>query len=196
MHANPVHRTTRTALTVGALLLATPVLAHPGHDIATLVSGLSHPVMGFDHLLAMVAVGLLAAHQRGRLRWMLPMSFVAAMLAGAGLSAIGLGLPAVETGIGVSVLILGLLIACLARLPAPTSLLMVSAFALFHGYAHHAEMGEGSVAAFTTGFAAATALLHLAGFLIARSIPATRAGRMFTTAIGSAVAVAGGFMLA
>lgn len=196
MYANSVHRTTRMALAAGALLLATPVIAHPGHEIATLVSGLSHPIMGFDHLLAMVAVGLLAAHQHGHLRWMLPTSFLAAMLTGAGMSAIGLGLPAVETGIGVSVLILGLLIACLARLPAPMSLLMVSAFALFHGYAHHAEMGEGSVAAFTTGFATATALLHLAGFLIARSIPSSRAGRILTAAIGGAVAAAGGFMLA
>lgn len=196
MHANPVHRTTRLTLTAGALFLATPVLAHPGHEVASLVSGLSHPLMGFDHLLAMIAVGLLAARQRGRMRWMLPTSFVAAMLAGAGLSAAGFGLPAVETGIGVSVLILGLLIASLARLPASMSLLMVATFALFHGYAHHAEMGEGSMLAYTTGFASATALLHLTGFLIARTIPATRGGRLLTTAIGGAMAAAGGFMLA
>lgn len=196
MHANPVHRMTRTALAAGALLLATPVLAHPGHEVATLISGLAHPVMGLDHLLAMVAVGLLAARQHGRMRWMLPTSFVAAMLAGAGLSALGFGLPAVETGIAVSVLILGLLIASLARLPAAMSLLMVATFALFHGHAHHAEMGDGSMLAFTTGFASATALLHLTGFLIARTIPTTRGGRVLTTAIGGAMAAAGGFMLA
>ncbi|MDX5445820.1 MAG: HupE/UreJ family protein, partial [Zoogloeaceae bacterium] len=90
-------------------LFAGAALAHPGHESASFFSGFGHPIGGADHLLAMLAVGLLAARQAGRARWALPAAFVLTMLAGAGLGAIGVALPAVETGIALSVLVLGLL---------------------------------------------------------------------------------------
>src|SRR6266404_5261532 len=96
----------RTALRIAAVLLAlapTVAFAHPGHDGASLVSGFLHPLGGFDHIIAMVAVGLLAARLGGRALWLVPASFVAAM-AVAGLAGMaGLGLPYVETGIAPSV---------------------------------------------------------------------------------------------
>ena len=104
-------------------------LAHPGHDAASFASGFAHPFGGLDHLLAMFAVGLYAARQSGAARWALPAGFVAAMLAGAGVSAAGLVLPAVESGIALSVLVFGLLIAFAARLPLPASLSLVAGFA-------------------------------------------------------------------
>ncbi len=168
-----------------------PALAHPGHEVASLASGLAHPLGGLDHLLAMVAVGLFAARQQASARWTPPATFVLAMLAGAALSAAGIALPAVETGIAASVLVLGLLVACLVRLPLGAALPLVASLALFHGHAHHAEMGDGSVFAYSLGFALATTALHVAGFFLARSLPDTRSGRLAMRLGGGGIAGVG-----
>lgn len=187
---------TRSAL--AAVVLATAsgaALAHPGHESASFFTGFTHPLGGLDHLLAMLAVGLYAARQPGATRWMLPAGFVLAMLAGAGLGAIGVALPAVEAGIAASVLVFGLLIALAARLPLTVSLPLVAAFALFHGHAHHAEMGGASLVTYAAGFALATALLHGAGYAIARWMPETRVGDAIKRVAGLLVAGVGGAML-
>jgi len=187
---------TRSAL--AAVVLATAsgaALAHPGHESASFFTGFTHPLGGLDHLLAMLAVGLYAARQPGATRWMLPAGFVLAMLAGAGLGAIGVALPAVEAGIAASVLVFGLLIALAARLPLTVSLPLVAAFALFHGHAHHAEMGGASLVTYAAGFALATALLHGAGYAIARWMPETRVGNAIKRVAGRLVAGVGGAML-
>jgi len=187
---------TRSAL--AAVVLATAsgaALAHPGHESASFFTGFTHPLGGLDHLLAMLAVGLYAARQPGATRWMLPAGFVLAMLAGAGLGAIGVALPAVEAGIAASVLVFGLLIALAARLPLTVSLPLVAAFALFHGHAHHAEMGGASLVTYAAGFALATSLLHGAGYAIARWMPQTRVGNAIKRVAGLLVAGVGGAML-
>ncbi|WP_297366003.1 HupE/UreJ family protein [Thauera sp.] len=185
----------RPALAVVLALAAAPVLAHPDHGTASLATGLAHPLGGIDHLLAMIAVGLFAARQPGGARRMLPAGFVLAMLAGAALSAAGIALPAVETGIAASVLVFGVLIASLARLPLMAALPLVAAFALFHGHAHHAEMGAGSALAYTAGFALATAALHLAGLGLGRLLPDSRGGRFALRVGGGAIAGAGVLLL-
>jgi len=187
---------TRSAL--AAVVLATAsgaALAHPGHESASFFTGFTHPLGGLDHLLAMLAVGLYAARQPGATRWMLPAGFVLAMLAGAGLGAIGVALPAVEAGIAASMLVFGLLIALAARLPLTVSLPLVAAFALFHGHAHHAEMDGASLVTYAAGFALATALLHGAGYAIARWMPETRVGNAIKRVAGLLVAGVGGAML-
>ena len=185
----------RPALALVFALAAAPALAHPDHGAASLASGLAHPLGGLDHLLAMLAVGLFAARQPGDARWMLPTGFVLAMLAGAALSAAGIALPTVEAAIAASVLVLGVLIARLARLPLTAALPLVATFALFHGHAHHAEMGAGPALAYTLGFALATAALHLAGLGLARQLPHTRAGRLALRVGGGAIAGAGVVLL-
>lgn len=177
-------------------LFAASAFAHPGHASAGFLSGFGHPLGGPDHLLAMLAVGLYAARQAGASRWALPAAFLLAMLAGAGLSAIGVALPAVETGIAASVLVLGLLIALLVHLPIAASVPLVAAFALFHGHAHHAEMGDGSVAVYTLGFALATAALHAVGYQLARMLPEIGAARHVRRVVGGMIALTGAFMLA
>ncbi|THF63030.1 HupE/UreJ family protein [Pseudothauera nasutitermitis] len=186
---------TRVLIPLGLALASGSALAHPGHETASFFSGFSHPLGGPDHLLAMLAVGLYAARQAGRQRWALPAAFVLAMLAGAGLGALGLALPAVETGIAASVLVLGLLIAFAARLPMAAAVVLVAAFALFHGHAHHAEMGDGTLAAYAVGFALATALLHGAGYLIGRWLPATPWAQRTQRAAGALIAGAGAVFL-
>ncbi|MBN8441918.1 HupE/UreJ family protein [Thauera sp. UPWRP] len=166
-------------------------LAHPGHETASFATGFAHPFGGLDHLLAMFAVGLYAARQPGPARWALPGGFVLAMLAGAGLGAAGVALPAVESGIALSVLGLGLLIAFAARLPLAASLPMVATFALMHGFAHHAEMGGAALATYAAGFALATAALHGCGYLLARWMPGSTLAQGVKRAVGAGIAGVG-----
>jgi urease accessory protein len=154
----------RTALRIGALFVAlapTMAFAHPGHDGAGLVDGFLHPLGGVDHIVAMVAVGLLAARLGGRALWLVPASFVAAMAA-AGLAGMaGVGLPYVEAGITLSVVVLGAVVALRLTMPVAAAMALVAFFAVFHGYAHGIEMPEtASGLAYGAGFVAATALLH------------------------------------
>jgi urease accessory protein len=154
----------RTALRIAAALLAlapTVAFAHPGHDGASLVSGFLHPLGGFDHIIAMVAVGLLAARLGGRALWLVPASFVAAMTV-AGLAGMAdAGLPYVETGIALSVVVLGAVAVFGVAMPVAAAMGLVAFFAIFHGYAHGIEMPEtASGLAYGAGFVAATAILH------------------------------------
>lgn len=182
---------TRALITLALTLATGSALAHPGHESASFLSGFAHPLAGLDHLLAMFAVGLYAVSQAQRVRWLLPTAFVLAMLAGAGLGAVGAGLPAVEAGIAASVLVLGLLIAFMVRLPLAASLPLVALFALFHGHAHHAEMGDGTLATYAVGFALATALLHATGWLIGRWLPEARWAMRARRVAGGLIAGAG-----
>jgi len=176
-------------MTVATLAAASgAALAHPGHETASFATGFAHPFGGLDHLLAMFAVGLYAARQPGAARWALPGGFVLAMLAGAGLGAAGVALPAVESGIALSVLVLGLLIALAARLPLVASLPLVAGFALFHGFAHYAEMGGAALATYAAGFALATAALHGCGYLLACWMPETTLAQRVKRAAGAAIA--------
>ena len=156
-------------LTLGWIL---PSLAHahvsPDHTSGAL-NGLSHPLLGVDHILAMLAVGLWAAQQGGRATWLVPASFVGLMAAGGMLGMAGFSLPFVEQGILTSVLILGVLIAAAVRLPLAASMTVVGLFAIFHGYAHGTEMQAGvSGISYGLGFALATGGLHACGIGIGR----------------------------
>ncbi len=170
-------------------------LAHPGHAGASFFSGFAHPFGGVDHVLAMIAVGLYAATQAGLARRGLPATFVLAMLAGAGLGAAGLALPGVEAGVAASVLVLGLLLAFAARLPAHAALPLVAVFALFHGHAHQAEMAGASFAAYAAGFASATLALHALGLVAARALPDTPRAEGTRRVGGGMIAAAGMVLL-
>ncbi|MBI1906478.1 MAG: HupE/UreJ family protein [Rhodocyclales bacterium] len=185
----------RFPLALALTLLAGSASAHPGHETVSFMTGFGHPLGGLDHLLAMLAVGLYAAHQPARVRWVLPATFVAAMLGGALLSAGGVALAGVESGIAASVLVLGLLIACVVRMPLGVSVPLVGLFALLHGHAHLSEMEGSAVLTYIAGFMGATMLLHALGFAVARMAPATRAGARLQRLAGGAIAAAGAVML-
>lgn len=156
-------------LLVGLFLFPFVASAHPFHgESAGGVAGFCHPWHGLDHVLAMVAVGLWAAQTGGRAIWAVPSSFVGIMTLGGILGAAGVGLPFVEQGILASVMVMGLLIAGSARLPLPASMILVGAFALFHGHVHGAEGAATSLAiSYFIGFLLATALLHACGIALA-----------------------------
>lgn len=162
-----LNKTSLRSLGTAAVLAvaATAAQAHPGHGAEGLLDGLAHPFMGFDHLLAMVAVGLwsVAALPQGR-RVAGPAVFIAMLLAGALAAHVGVALPMVETGVAASVVMLGVLMLAAARLPAGLGLGLVAAAALLHGFAHGSELIAGqSFAAYAVGFVTGSALLHAVG---------------------------------
>lgn len=180
-------RAASLTLLIGAL--PTLAYAHPGHA-GGLAHGLAHPFGGLDHLAAMVAVGLWASQLGGRAAWLVPLSFVAAMALGGLLGVAAITLPHVETGILLSLLALGLLVAAAIRLPLALSAGIVGVFALFHGHAHGAEMTPGaSAVAYALGFMVASAFLHLSGYTFGMAIRA----RLLRFA-GAAVAMTGGWL--
>ncbi|MEH3117635.1 MAG: HupE/UreJ family protein [Methylorubrum populi] len=181
-------------LTAGLLLLPHAALAHPGHgEAGGLAQGFLHPVGGADHVLAMVAVGLLAALYGGRALLALPLAFLAMMALGAGLGMAGVALPYAEVGIGLSVVAFGLALALRVAAPLAALTALVGGFAVFHGLAHGAEMPENaSGLAYGFGFLAATAALHLAGIGLGRVAVSPRmSSRIVPRVLGGALTVAG-----
>ena len=175
----------RLAAAVLAVLAASPAMAHTGADLA---SGFAHPFSGLDHLLAMIAVGLWAAQSGGRAVWLLPIAFPAAMALGAVAGAFGVALPAVEVGIALSVLALGVLVAFAVRLPAFGGAALVAVFAVLHGHAHGAEVpAAADPIAYGAAFILATVVLRLVGIGLGLALKAPR----FVRAGGAAIAVAG-----
>lgn len=156
----------RFFVSLSAMLLAGPAFAHSGHaEGSAFLAGFLHPVSGLDHVLAMLAVGLVAAFAGGSARFALPASFLLAMLTGFGLSAGNfIALPAYEAMIVASVIGLGLALAFALRLPVLPSAAVVAVFGLAHGFAHGVEGAAN--AGYGAGFLLATGLLHAAGLAL------------------------------
>ncbi len=183
----------RHILAVPAALAATgaPAVAPTGAGVTHgFAAGFLHPVGGLDHLLAMVAVGLLAAVLGGRALWLVPASFVGAMVVGSLVGLTGAVLPAVELMIVASVVVFGALVAFGQGLPVALAMLLAGAFAVFHGYAHAAEMPAATpAAAYGFGFVLATALLH--GLGVALGLGTERLSRTAIRVGGGAIAALG-----
>lgn len=136
-----------------------------------LSSGFTHPFGGLDHLLAMIAVGLWAAQKDGRAIWIIPSTFVLAMLGGWNLGMLGFALPFHEQGIAVSVFLLGLAVAFAFKPNQLVIASMVAVFAIFHGAAHGAEMPiNANALTYVIGFIVATLSLHACGVLFAKIV--------------------------
>jgi urease accessory protein len=186
----------RISVFVASLLaLTTSAQAHTGvGDTHGLVHGFIHPIGGIDHVLVMVAVGLFAVHLGGRALWLLPLSFVSMMVVGGACGMAAIGLPGIEIGIGLSVVILGIALAAGYRIPVAAAMAMVGVFAVFHGHAHGTEMPESaSGVAYGIGFVLATLMLHLCGIELGLGLG--RLGELRRPRIlriaGSAMALAG-----
>ena len=156
--------------------LGVPALAHTSDASAAggFTTGFLHPVMGLDHLVAMVAVGLWGAILGKPAIWVLPVAFPLVMAMGGALGVAGVPLPWVETGIAASGVVIGLAVGLALRPPVAVAALVVGLFAIFHGHAHGTEMpNAASPVAYAAGFVIGTGLLHLAGIafgqLVARS---------------------------
>jgi len=175
-----------------AWLLPAALFAHTrGGEAAGLLAGLSHPVSGLDHVLAMVAVGLWGAQLGPPAVWLLPVAFPMVMALGGTLGLVGVHLPGVEIGIAMSAIGLGAAVLFEAKPKLGVAAALVGFFAIFHGHAHGTELPPGANGLlYSIGFVVATGLLHLAGIGIG-TIHRWPAGRTALRWTGALVALAG-----
>ena len=185
--------TIRTQVLALLLAMTAPAAAaHTGEGINTgFASGFWHPILGWDHVVAMVAVGLWGAFLGQPAIWLLPVVFPLVMAIGGALGIIGVPLPAVETGIALSGVVLGLLIALAVRAPIWVAAVIVGAFAIFHGHAHGTEFPEEFNAyGYAIGFVIGTGLLHMAGIAFG-FLTQIEFGKIVVRAAGGVIALVG-----
>jgi len=179
---------------VSLVLITLPglVFAHaPEGAGGGFMTGFLHPILGYDHLIAMVAVGLWGAFLGDRALWILPIVFPTIMAVGAAIGILGLEIPLVEFVIALSGVVLGALIALRFRAPLAVAMVLVGIFAIFHGYAHGLEMPEQiSAMTYGAGFVIGTGLLHLAGIGLGFATRLPR-GELLVRGCGGVISVVG-----
>lgn len=176
-------------------------LAHENQVIqfGSFLGGLLHPVLGLDHFLAMVSVGIVSAFIGGRAIWTVPATFVVLMGFGglAGSNDLGIEIWIVEAAIALSVIALGLVIALDRRLSTSLAMVAVAFFGFFHGYAHGLEIPEiARPVVYATGFLLGTALIHLLGVLIGDISRRYKRGRTVLRTVGASFVLIGGLFIA
>ncbi|HXF89181.1 MAG TPA: HupE/UreJ family protein [Xanthobacteraceae bacterium] len=196
MRASVMQFSLAAALAGGALSASSATaLAHVGPYAADFTGGLAHPLTGLDHLLAALAVGLLASQLERPARWLLPIVFAVAMIVGALLAIGGPALSMIESAIAASVLVLGALIAGARRLAMIVAGPLVALFAALHGYSHAlAAPAQGALFAYYTGFTMAALALVGIGLAVGRFAARTRL-RPAARAAGAVIAAVGAVLL-
>jgi len=192
----------RKGIALRCAILAAAFWIGPGVACAHLIqgggglgSGFAHPLTGPDHFLAMFAVGLWGAQMGGRPVWTLPVTFPLIMVIGGILGIVGIPLPGTEIGIAVSIIALGTAIALRWRPPEWVALLLISIFAICHGYAHGTELPRAADPAdFAIGFVIATGLIHIFGIGVGLALQKAFNGWL-CRGLGAVGAVAGGYFL-
>lgn len=181
---------------VSALLLPFAASAHliGGNGLA---SGVTHPLSGLDHLLAMVAVGIISTQIGGKAIWKLPVTFITFMLIGGTLAIVGIHLPGVQQVIALSVLALGVMIAVSKKMPIEWAIACVALFAVFHGHSHGEEMPLiAHPVIYAMGFVLSTAVLHITGVLIGHYAAKNRIAFTALRYAGAVMGLAGiGFLV-
>ncbi|MBX2805417.1 MAG: HupE/UreJ family protein [Hyphomicrobiales bacterium] len=181
-------------LAIGALACLAPETASAHLEDGALggfQSGFTHPIIGVDHLLAMLAVGIWGAQMGGRNVWTLPVTFPLIMAAGGIIGISGIALPYVELSIALSVFVLGLAIGFAWKAPEWIALLLIAIFAIFHGYAHGVELPQAvDPASYSMGFVVATGAIHLVGIGIGLLLARPWKGQL-SRLLGGAIALTG-----
>jgi urease accessory protein len=186
------------------MVITQPAWAHHPMDgklpqtfLQGLLSGFGHPVIGIDHLAAIVGVGILAA-LAGRSAAVV-LAFSVAVIAGVGLHLSKVNLPAGELLVGLTTLLIGALVIARQSMGAGLAALLFAIAGLVHGYA----LGESIV-----GAEASPLVAYLLGLLImqtaigvivyaaVRSLARWPARATGLTVAGVLVALAGGIATA
>ena len=193
-------------LTLGAIVAATPAAAHHplnGMPMETfthgLLSGVGHPVLGFDHLFFVVAMGVAAVFTAQKM--LAPLAYIGAMLLGCLLMYSGIAMPAAEVFIVGSLLTLGYILATGRALALPGALIVFAAFGLFHGSAfggsvagEEGRIGGAVLAGYLLGLAAIQYAIALGAGKAATALGAANAGALNARLVGAAVAGVGLFL--
>lgn len=183
-------------ITCTVLSISTLAYSHEGGGITGgFISGFLHPILGWDHVAAMVAVGLWGAFLGNPAIWILPVVFPLVMAFGGALGVMGIPIPSVETGIAVSAIVLGIMVAFALRPPLWIAALLVGGFAIFHGHAHGTELpGAANPLAYSAGFVISTGMLHLCGIAFGLLVR-WPAGKVAVRTCGAFISLAGvGFL--
>jgi len=177
---------------IALVSMTSAAFAHSENGVAIdFAGGFKHPITGLDHLVAMVAVGLWGAFLGAPAIWVLPVVFPLVMAIGGALGVLGMPLPGVETGIALSAIALGAMVALAAKPPLWIAAVLVGAFAIFHGHAHGTELPVGADAiAYSMGFVVATGTLHLGGIAFG-ALSRWPAGRIAVRTVGAVIALIG-----
>ena len=159
----------RFLLFIIILLIIKPLYAHTFTGMNGFYDGLSHPVLGLDHFLAMICVGVVSSQIGGRAILTVPSLFVIFMILG-GAAGLFIEILAyalsqiIEWGIILSVIFLGSSVAIEKKLPTNIVMIAVAFFGSFHGLAHGIETPwAANPILFALGFSTGTATLHLFG---------------------------------
>ncbi|MBO22383.1 MAG: hydantoin utilization protein A [Rhodospirillaceae bacterium] len=195
-------------IAAGALLsLTTPALAHhplgglPMDTFAHgLLSGIGHPMLGFDHLFFIALIGIAALYTG--YRWIAPGAYIAAMLFGTLAMSLGLALPAAEIVIGLSLLVLGGVVLSGRALSIGPAVVLFTLFGLFHGSAfggliaaQEAGVGGGVLVGYLVGLGASQYLIALAaGWILGTGLKAVDASAVQVRLAGAVVAGVGVFL--
>ena len=156
-----------TAIAFLEIFIATPAFAHhphggrlPANLFEGIMSGLGHPILGFDHLAFVVASGLIAVGIAGGI--IIPIAFVLATGIGAGIHLQAIDLPIPEIIIAASVVLFGvLLVIRRTQKKSANYVLIVTFFAALAGIFHGHAYGEGIFGAEPTPLIA-----YLIGFTV------------------------------
>ena len=181
-----------------SFFILSPVIAHEANSLpyGPFLGGITHPVLGFDHLLAMVSVGMISAQIGGRAIWTVPSTFVLVMFFG-GLLGLNMGgLSGYEIGIAFSVLLLGGSLAADKTLNSIFAMIAVGIFAIFHGYAHGEEIPTiARPVPYIAGFMTGTIMLHITGLILADISTHYKSGKIILRFAGAGIALAGLYFL-
>ena len=190
-----------TLLFSSILVFSLPAYSHTFTGMVGFYDGLSHPVLGIDHFLAMVSVGVVSAQIGGRAIWTIPATFVLMMIFGGIIGMLvevfffDLEEPVfvvVEYGIVFSVILLGLAIAIEKKISTNIIMIFICFFGLCHGLAHGMEMPWAvNPILFALGFASGTATLHLFGVGIGSLAIKTKFSSIVLRIVGVGCAVFG-----
>ena len=180
------------AITAIFIAFTSTASAHEAGGIAGgFFSGFMHPVLGWDHVVAMVAVGLWGAFLGAPAIWVLPVVFPLVMAFGGALGVMGVPIPGVEIGIAISAIVLGAMVAFKVRPPIWIAAVIVGCFAIFHGHAHGTELpNAANPLAYSLGFVIATGLLHLSGIAFGLVVR-WPAGKIAVQVAGGLISLAG-----
>ena len=187
--------------------LAAPAMAHhplAGAPMETMahgvLSGIGHPLLGFDHLAFVVLVGIAAAFTGNALK--APLGYVGGMLLGCLLMMAGVTLPFAEVIIGASLLVMGYVVLSGRQMSMQTVLLAFGAFGLFHGTAfgesivgQEAGYGLGVAFGYLLGLGVAQYLIAIfAGFIMTKVAKVTEADAMGARLAGAVIGGMGLFL--
>ena len=189
-----------------AIYILTPILfclptiiqAHEANSLpyGPFLGGITHPVLGFDHFLAMVSVGMVSAQIGGSAIWKIPSTFVLVMFLGGLIGLNYSGFESYEIGIALSVLLLGLVLAAEKNFAISFAMIAVGVFAIFHGYAHGGEIPSiAKPIPYIAGFMTGTILLHITGLILADISIHYKAGKMILRSVGLIIALVGCYFL-